>query len=102
MLGQIKPLNQNNAGFALQEGFLRYDDTFWTKDYDTLFKLYSLGLATNCLTPFVSTEEFITTAAIDECVPTLYPNDPNFQSWFSGYEAKVKKKTLSGQEPADD
>ena len=37
-----------------------------------------------------------------KCIPTLSPRDPNFQSWYAGYESKVKKKTLSGQEPADD
>lgn len=85
LLGQIKVFNENNAGFALQEGFLRYDDVFWTKDYDVLFKLYSMGLASNCLTPFVPTEEFITSAAIDELAPTLSPKDPSFEEWYAKY-----------------
>ena len=102
LLGQLKPLNLNRPAFALQEGFLRYDDTFWTKDYDILFKLYSLGLASACLAPFVSTKDLITTAKSSDCIPTLSPRDSNFQEWFNGYEAKIKKKTLNGQEPADD
>ena len=102
LLGQIKAFHDTRESFALQEGFMRYDDTFWTKDYDILFKLYSLGLSSASITSFVAYKDIIGSAKSPECIPTLLPRDPNFQSWYAGYEAKVKKKTLSGQEPADD
>ena len=102
LLGQLKYLHLGYSSIILQEGFLRYDDNFWTKVYNTLFKLYSMGIASNCLSPFVSKNDVIGSVRVEDCIPTLSPKDPNYQEWFSGYEAKVKKKTLSGQEPADD
>ena len=102
LFGQIKSFHDTRETFALQEGFLRYDDTFWTKDYDVLFKLYTLGLSSASITNFFAHKDLITSAKSPECIPTLSPRDPNFQSWYAGYESKVKTKTLSGQEPADD
>ena len=54
LLGQVKAFQDYRETFALQEGFLRYDDTFWTKDYDVLFKLYALALSSASITNFFS------------------------------------------------
>ena len=102
LLGQIKAFHEDNNTFALQEGFMRYDGTIWTKDYDVLFKLYSMGLSTVSISDFSLYKNVIGSVKSPDCIPTLSPRDPNFQSWYAGYESKVKKKTLSGQEPADD
>lgn len=102
LLGQIKAFHGSNDTFALQEGFMRYDGTIWTKDYDTLFKLYSMGISTVSISNFSLYKDVICSVKSSKCISTLSPKDPNYQEWFNGYEAKVKKKTLGGQEPADD
>ena len=89
LLGQIKAFQDSSReSFALQEGFLRYDDTFWTKDYDVLFKLYALALSSASITNFFSHGELITSAKSPLCVATLLPRDPNFSEWYEGYKIK--------------
>ncbi len=83
LFGQLKYLYSGNSSIVLQEGFLRYDDTFWTKDYAVLFKLYSLGIASNCISPFVKKGDVIGSIRVDDCVPTLSPRDPNFETWYA-------------------
>ena len=102
LLGQIESFHSDREVLALQEGFVKYDGTIWTQDYETLFKLYHLALSSNLILDFSKVSDKICSLNSPECVATLSPKDPNYQEWFSGYEAKVKKKTLSGQEPADD
>ena len=88
LLGQVKAFQDYRETFALQEGFLRYDDTFWTKDYDVLFKLYALALSSASITNFFSHGELITSAKSPLCVATLSPRDPNFSEWYEGYKIK--------------
>ena len=102
LLGQIKNFHSTSTAIALQEGFLKYDNTIWTQNYDTLFQLYHLALSNASISDFVLSGNVIGATKSPSCIPTISPKDPNYQEWFSGYEAKVKKKTLGGQEPADD
>lgn len=88
LLGQVKAFQDYRKTFALQEGFMRYDDTFWTKDYDVLFKLYALALSSASVTNFFSHGELITSAKSPLCVATLSPRDPNFSEWYEGYKEK--------------
>lgn len=86
LLGQIKAFHGDNATFALQEGFMRYDGTVWTKDYDVLFKLYSMGLATVSISDFSLYKDIIGSVKSTDCIPTLSPRDPNFSEWYEGYK----------------
>ena len=88
LLGQIKAFHDDRESFALQEGFLRYDDTFWTKDYEVLFKLYALALSSASITSFVSYKDIIGSARSPLCIATLSPRDPNFSKWYEGYKEK--------------
>lgn len=78
LLGQLKPIHSKYSTIILQEVFLRYDDIFWTKDYDILFKLYSMAIASNCLSPFGLRNDVIGSIRVEGCLPTLSPKDPNF------------------------
>lgn len=88
LLGQIKAFHDDRESFALQEGFLRYDDIFWTKDYEVLFKLYALALSSASITSFVSYKDIIGSVKSPDCIPTLSPRDPNFSEWYEGYKIK--------------
>lgn len=88
LLGQIKAFHGDNETFALQEGFMRYDGTIWTKDYDVLFKLYSMGLATVLISDFCLYKDIIGSVKSSDCIPTLSPKDPNFEIWYEEYKEK--------------
>lgn len=93
LFGQIKNIHENNSHsiIGLQEGFLRYDETIWTKDYDTLFKLYALAQASNYLLDFSSLPEkpdLITAYRASNMKPTLSPKDPAFPAWWEAHRAE--------------
>ena len=89
LLGQIKAFQDSSReSFALQEGFLRYDDMFWTKDYDVLFKLYSLGLSSVSISQFVAHKDIIGSVKSPKCESTLSTRDPNFSEWYEEYKMK--------------
>ncbi|MBQ3532409.1 MAG: hypothetical protein IJA51_01765 [Oscillospiraceae bacterium] len=86
LFGQIKAFHRDSSAFALQEGFLRYDGTAWTKDYDTLFKLYCMGLATASISDFAANKDIIGSIKSPDCIPTLSPKDSEFSEWYEGYK----------------
>ena len=86
LLGQIKSFHGSNQTFALQEGFLRYDDTFWTNDYGVLFQLYALALSSASITSFCSLKNLIISAKSHLCTATLSPKDPNFAEWWEEHK----------------
>lgn len=88
LLGQIKAFHGDNATFALQEGFMRYDGTVWTKDYDVLFKLYSMGLATVSISDFSLYKDIIGSVKSPDCILTLSPRDPDFPAWWEEHKAE--------------
>ena len=85
LLGQIKAFHVDTDTFALQEGFMRYDGTIWTKDYEVLFKMYSLGIASVSISDFALYKDIIGAVKSSKCVPTLSPRDPNFETWYAKY-----------------
>lgn len=88
LLGQIKAFHGDRESFGLQEGFLRYDDTFWTKDYEVLFQLYALALSSASITSFVSVKNIIGSVRSPLCIATLSTRDPNFSEWYEEYKMK--------------
>lgn len=86
LLGQIKAFHGANQTFALQEGLLRYDDTFWTKDYEVLFQLYALALSSASITSFSSLKNLIISAKSPLCIATLSPNDSYFAEWWEEHK----------------
>lgn len=88
LLGQIKAFHRSTETFALEEGFLRYDDVFWTKDYDVLFKLYALGLSSASITNFAPLENLLVSAKNPECTPTLSTRDPNYAAWWEEHKGE--------------
>lgn len=105
LLGQIKNIHENNSAIGLQEGFIKYDNTVWTKDYDTLFKLYCLSQSCGWLSEFTSlptNSSIISAIKASNCTPTLSPKDPNFTAWWEKHKAEWEEPKKEGKEPADD
>ena len=95
LLGQIKnfhiPAGDTGvSAIALQEGFLRYDDVIWTRDYDALFALYHLALCSASISDFVlsNSNQIIGATKSPKCTPTLSPKDPNFPAWWEEHKGE--------------
>ena len=91
LLGQIKKFHifENTDNIRIQDGFFRYDGITWTKDYDIMFKLYSLGLAGGFIRGFVRTKSDIVSLLYpNRCIPTLSPKDPNFPAWWEAHKSE--------------
>lgn len=89
LVGQIKSFHSDKSAFMLQEGFIRYDGTVWTRDYEILFKLYNLALSSALISDFaLASSDMICSVKSPECNPTLSPKDPNFETWYEEYKGK--------------
>ena len=88
ILGQIKSFHTSTEALFLQEGFMRYDNEIWTQDYDTLFKLYNMAMASAAISEWVLSGDLIGAIKSPICVATLSPRDPNFSEWYEEYKEK--------------
>lgn len=97
LLGQINIFHKNyNHTLILQEGFKKYDGTFWTKDYDTLFQLYALAFGSGYLQDFSKLTEGIKKGSVvamtATMTPTLSPKDPAFPAWWEAHKGEWEDK----------
>ena len=91
LLGQLKTIYLPDVkAITLQEGFFRYDNHGWTKDFNSLFQLYALALGCVYLRGFGQTKDGNITSLIDynRCTPTLSPKDPNFPAWWEKHKGE--------------
>ncbi len=91
LFGQIKNIHGDCSAIGLQEGFLRYDDTVWTKDYGILFKLYCLAQSQGLITEFSALPadpEIISAIKASNITPTLSPKDPAFPAWWEAHKSE--------------
>lgn len=91
LLGQLKTIHLPDVkAITLQEGFFRYDNHVWTKDFYSLFQLYALALGCVYFRGFSQTKDGNITSLIDysRCTPTLSPKDPAFPAWWEANRAK--------------
>lgn len=104
LLGQIKNVHGKLPVITLNEGFVRYDDTVWTKDFDMLFRLYLLAQACGYLSDFgllKNNPNLIAANKASDLTPTLSPRDPNFKAWWEEHKSeweKSKKEAPEGPE----
>ena len=91
LLGQLKTIHLPDVkAITLQEGFFRYDNHVWTKDFNSLFQLYALALGCVYFRGFGQTKDGNITSLIDynRCTPTLSPKDPAFPAWWEAHRAE--------------
>ena len=91
LLGQLKTIHLPDVkAITLQEGFFRYDNHVWTKDFHSLFQLYALALGCVYFRGFGQTKDGNITSLIDynRCTPTLSPKDPAFPAWWEAHKAE--------------
>ena len=91
LFGQIKNIHGDCSAIGLQEGFLKYDGTLWTKDYGILLKLYCLAQSKGLITEFSalpSDPDIIAAIKASNVAPTLSPKDPDFPAWWEAHKAE--------------
>ena len=95
MFGQIKSFHdRENPFMTFNNGFIDYMNGYWTKDVDTILKLYALGIMNNSISPFVmSRNGVIITKKDSYVIPTFNTEDPKFPEWFENvYKKQYKPK----------
>jgi len=100
MFGQIKSFHdRENPFMTFNNGFISYLNCYWTKDVDTILKLYALGIANNSIFPFgMSRNGVIITRKESSVIPTFNTEDPKFPEWFENvYKKQYKPKFRPGR-----
>jgi hypothetical protein len=70
-------------------GAITYLDDLWTKDVNTLLRIYALGIANGTISPFVLSKNGMVVAQKDPMmIPTLNTEDPEFPDWFENVYKK--------------
>lgn len=97
MFGQLYGFHDKSTPImTFNDGCLDYFKTYWTKDIDTLTKLYALGIANGSISPFVLARNGVIVTQKDPMlIPTLSTRDPKFPEWFE----KVYKKEYRPRHP---
>lgn len=88
LYGQLERVHDNLHTIYSTSGSKKYTHENWTTNSGTLMKLLHLGRAAGIMYHFNATSN---SAALVDIEPTLSPRDPNFDEWYKGYEAKMKK-----------
>lgn len=83
LLGQLGAVHDGIANLVATNGFEKYDGTKWTQNKIALFALYYLGTVTGSMPMFMYLDAYKNYVSPiftfkDILIPTLSPNDPNF------------------------
>lgn len=99
LLGQLDVIHRNFHALPLKDSLIKYDKSYWSTDKSSPIVLLHLGIAAKAMNhPDAKTKSCILSP---EIIPTLSPNDPNFEQWYEANKGKILRKK-GGQEPADD
>ena len=96
LTGQLDSIHnihkKGNVHFYLNDGFKKYDGSYWTQDKMAVFSLYYLSTVTNVLPYFKLWSGHKTFMSLLHENPfleaTLSPNDPNFEEWAKDHTIK--------------
>lgn len=84
LYGQLNVVHKNlsTPKFPIADFISLYNEEFWTKDTDTLFKFLYLGVVPELglINPVLAKDK--TTVLRRNILPTLSPKDPNFPAWW--------------------
>ena len=95
IFGQIKAFHDaENPFMPFNSGYIDYMNGYWTKDVNTLLKLYALGIANTSVFPFGKARNgVIATRKDPSVIPTYNTEDPKFPEWFENvYKKQYKPK----------
>ncbi len=101
LFGQLEDVHKRTFRVSPQSASIRYDGTVWTKDNGLLMEFLYLGRASDVNTPFFKKAQLASISST--LVPTLSPKDPNFDTWYKDYQAKMNRtqRAPGGFEPGE-
>jgi hypothetical protein len=90
MFGQMIDFHDKSEQLmTFNGGAITYLDDLWTKDVNTLLRIYALGIANGTISPFVLSKNGMVVAQKDPMmIPTLNTEDPEFPDWFENVYKK--------------
>jgi hypothetical protein len=90
MFGQMIAFHDKSTPLmTFKGGAITYLDDCWTKDVNTLLRIYALGIANGTISPFVLSKNGMVVAQKDPMmIPTLNTEDPEFPDWFENVYKK--------------
>ena len=92
LTGQLDNVHSGKSVFHVNDGFKKYDGSYWTRDKMAVFSLYYLSCVTNVLPYFKPSPALKTYVShlIENpfLQPTLSPDDPNFEEWAKDHTIK--------------
>ena len=98
LFGQLREFHNNEEEILrLEDTALRYDGNLWTTDVEYIMKLLYLGVSPSvgAITPLKYPEHYA--FKNPDILPTLFPLDPNFDSWIREYQKELIRK-INAQE----
>lgn len=92
LTGQLDNVHSGKSTFHVNDGFKKYDGSYWTQDKMAVFSLYYLSCVTNVLPYFKASpalKTFVSHLTENPFLqPTLSPNDSNFEEWAKNHTIK--------------
>ena len=92
LTGQLDNVHSRKLDFHVNDGFKKYDGSYWTQDKMAVFSLYYLSCVIGVLPffkPSPSLKTFVSFLNENPLLkPTLSPDDPYFEEWAKDHTIK--------------
>lgn len=100
LFGQLEAIHKKSPELTPKSAAIKYTGQSWTNDNAILMEFLHLATSSGIISQFIAKTK---SAAIFKREPTLSPRDPNFDSWYKDYQAKMSKtqRAPGGSEPGE-
>lgn len=89
ILGQLRCVHDNSVFAEITSGAYKYDGTVWSMNNAAVFSLYYLGCASGTFPQFkanTNVNQYLADfAEVNRILPTLSPNDSEFENWAADH-----------------
>ena len=104
LFGQLKVVHEKNHLIPIRDILKKYDETIWAKDKIAPLLFVHLAIGAGIIMPPIAQTKscIVKTDILNNILPTLSPNDPNFSEWWEEHKTewlnamdRVQKKRIS-------
>lgn len=99
IFGQVKAVHEQKRVMDITELVIKYDDTVWTTNKETLMKFMYLIISSRFITALKKGDSRV--AVLSSAKMTLSPSDSNFETWYAEHKSEWED-VKTGQEHGDD
>ncbi len=86
IFGQVKAVHEQKRVMDITELVIKYDDTVWTTNKETLMKFMYLIISSRFITALDKGDNRV--ALLPTAKMTLSPSDSNFESWWEEHKSE--------------